>query len=83
MTWNWDVANQVLDDVVIAAGIGWLIVRQFIWRSTDLQRMLRLPVLILAAGLVYVVVELRGGFRWVAATGSSSGSNFSSRSPER
>lgn len=67
MAWDWGLANQVLDDVIIAAGIVVLIVRQFLWRSTDLHRMLRLPALILAAALVYLVVELWGGFHWVAA----------------
>jgi hypothetical protein len=67
MQWDWGAANQILDDVIIAAGIIILIVRQFIWRSTQLHRMLRLPVVIIAAGLVYLVIELWGGFRWVAA----------------
>jgi hypothetical protein len=67
MEWDWGMLNQVLDDVIIVAGIAWLIVRQFIWRSTDLHRMLRLPVVILIGGLVYLVVELWGGFRWVDA----------------
>lgn len=64
---DWGAVNQVLDDVVIVAGIVWLIIRQFVWRSTDLHRMLRLPVLILAGGLVYLVVELWSGFRWAGA----------------
>ncbi|ORC17795.1 hypothetical protein [Rhodococcus qingshengii] len=67
MPWDWSAVNQVLDDVVILAGIGWMIVRQFIWRSTDLSRMLRLPALILAAGLIYVVFEFWGDFRWMVA----------------
>lgn len=67
MHWDWGVANQVADDVIITVGIAVLIVRQFIWRSTQLHRMLRLPVAIIAAGLVYLVIELWGGFRWVPA----------------
>jgi hypothetical protein len=67
MQWNWGAANQILDDVIIAAGIIILIIRQFIWRSTQLHRMLRLPVVIIGAGLVYLAVELWGGFRWVEA----------------
>ncbi|MFT4306880.1 MAG: hypothetical protein QM604_08320 [Microbacterium sp.] len=67
MHWDWGVANQVVDDVIITVGIAVLIVRQFIWRSTQLHRMLRLPVVIIAAGLVYLVFELWGGFRWAPA----------------
>ncbi|SMQ71277.1 hypothetical protein SAMN06295909_2521 [Plantibacter sp. VKM Ac-1784] len=67
MQWNWGTANKSLDDVIIAAGIIILIVRQFIWRSTQLHRMLLLPVVIIAAGLVYLVIELWGGFGWAAA----------------
>ncbi|PPF85598.1 hypothetical protein C5B96_05890 [Subtercola sp. Z020] len=64
---DWETANHILDDVIIAAGIIVLIVRQFIWRSTQLHRMLRLPVVIISAGLVYLGIELWGGFGWVAA----------------
>lgn len=64
---DWGLANQVLDDVMITVGIAVLIVRQFIWRSTQIHRMLRLPVVIIGAGLVYLVIELRGGFRWEPA----------------
>ncbi len=64
---DWGVANQVVDDVIITVGIAVLIVRQFIWRSTHLHRMLRLPVVIIVVGLVYLVIELWGGFRWVPA----------------
>lgn len=67
MTWDWAVANQVLDDVILTVGIAVLIGRQFIWRSTQLHKMLRLPGAILAAGLAYLFVELWGGFRWVPA----------------
>lgn len=66
MNWDWGTANQILDDIIIAVGIVTLIVRQFIWRSTQLHRMLRLPVVIIGAGLVYLVIELWGGFHWVA-----------------
>ncbi len=67
MQWDWGMANQILEDVIVTAGIIVLIVRQFIWRSTQLHRMLRLPVVIIAVGLAYLVIELWGGFRWVAA----------------
>lgn len=67
MQWDWDVANRVVDDVLITVGIVVLIVRQFVWRSTQLHRMLRLPVVIIATGLGYLVIELWGGFRWVEA----------------
>lgn len=67
MRWDWGAINHVLDDVVITLGIAVLIVRQFIWRSTKLHRMLRLPITIIVAGLAYLVVELWGGFRWVPA----------------
>ena len=66
MNWNWGAINQVADNVVIAAGIAWLIARQFIWRSGELKRMLRMPVVVVAAGLAYLAIELWGGFRWVA-----------------
>lgn len=65
MSWDWGAINQIGDDVIITIGIAVLIVRQFIWRSAELQRMLRLPMLIIAAGVVYLVVELWAGFQWV------------------
>lgn len=67
MQWDWGTVNHILDDAIISVGIIILIVRQFVWRSTQLRRMLRLPVAIVGAGLVYLVIELWGGFRWVAA----------------
>ncbi|GAA1880016.1 hypothetical protein GCM10009715_28180 [Paeniglutamicibacter psychrophenolicus] len=66
MNWNWGAINQVADNVIIAAGIAWLIARQFIWRSGELKRMLRMPVVVVAAGLAYLAIELWGGFQWVA-----------------
>lgn len=66
MQWDWGTVNHILDDAIISVGIIILIVRQFVWRSTQLRRMLRLPVAIVGAGLVYLVIELGGGFRWVA-----------------
>lgn len=65
MSWDWGAINQIADDVLITGGIAILIVRQFIWRSAELHRMLRLPVIIIAIGAVYLVVELWGGFHWV------------------
>lgn len=67
MHWDWDIVNQAADDAIITVGIMVLIVRQFIWRSAQLHRMLRLPAVIIAAGLVYLLFELRGGFHWVPA----------------
>ncbi|QHC58928.1 hypothetical protein [Rathayibacter sp. VKM Ac-2760] len=67
MHWDWDTTNRMVDDVAIAAGIIVLIVRQFLWRSTQLHRMLGLPTVIIGAGLVSLAVELWGGFRWVEA----------------
>lgn len=61
------VVNQVVDDILITGGIGVLIVRQFIWRTAELSRMLWMPVLVVAAGLAYLVIELRAGFHWVGA----------------
>lgn len=65
MSWDWGTINQALDDVIITVGIAILIVRQFLWRSAELNRMLRVPVLIIAVGIGYLVVELWSGFRWV------------------
>lgn len=64
---DWAAINQIVDAVLIALGIGVLIVRQFLWRTAQLSRMLRMPALVIAMGLVYLVVELRSGFHWVAA----------------
>lgn len=66
MTWNWIDINQGVDDVVITAGIGVLIVRQFLWRSAQTRRMLRIPTLIIAAGIVYLIFQLWGGVDWRA-----------------
>lgn len=65
-TWNWAGIDQAADTALIVAGIGLLIVRQFIWRSADPRRMLRLPVVIVAAGLVSLVGEVHSGLRWTA-----------------
>lgn len=59
--------TEVVDDLLITAGIGVLIVRQFIWRTAELSRMLWMPAIAVAAGLAYLVVELRAGFHWVGA----------------
>lgn len=66
MNWDWGAINQVADNVIIAAGIAWLIARQFTWRSAELKLMLRIPVVVVAAGLAYLAIELWGGFQWVA-----------------
>ncbi|WP_375401633.1 hypothetical protein [uncultured Amnibacterium sp.] len=65
--WNWGGINQAADTVLIVAGVGVLIVRQFIWRSADPARMLTPPVLIMAAGLVSLVIEVHSGLHWTTA----------------
>ena len=65
MSWNWGTINEVADDALVAVGILILIARQFIWRSAELHRMLRLPLIIVGAGIVYLLAELWGGFHWV------------------
>lgn len=67
MDWNWAAINQVADDVIVTVGIAFLIIRQFIWRSARLDRMLRMPIIIIGAGIVYLIIELAGGFAWVPA----------------
>ncbi len=67
MDGNWGLINEVIDDVIITLGIAVLIVRQFIWRSAVLDRMLRMPIVIILAGIIYLIVELAGGFAWVPA----------------
>ncbi|WP_370935198.1 hypothetical protein [Amycolatopsis sp. cg13] len=74
----------MVDDVLLALGIGILIVRQFQWRSAEPRRMLLMPVLLIVVGLVYLGFELGGGFEsadWllvgelvlVAGTGTAMG----------
>jgi len=67
MGWDWGAINQIADDVIITVGIAILIVRQFIWRSAEPNRMLRMPIVVIAAGIAYLIFELWGGFHWVAA----------------
>ncbi len=67
MTVGWSAINQIADYVIITVGIAVLIIRQFIWRSAELHRMLRLPALIIGAGIAYLVFEVWGGFAWVPA----------------
>lgn len=67
MGWDWGAINQIADDAIITAGIAVLIIRQFIWRSARLDRMLRMPVIVIGAGIVYLVIELSAGFAWVPA----------------
>lgn len=64
---NWTTVNEIADDVILTVGIGFLIIRQFIWRSARLDRMLRMPIVTIGAGVVYLVIELAGGFAWVPA----------------
>ncbi|MFC8800813.1 hypothetical protein ACFT2C_24040 [Promicromonospora sp. NPDC057138] len=65
MSLDWGAINQIADNLIIAVGIAVLIVRQFLWRSAVLHRMLRLPSLVIAAGVGYLGVELGTGFQWV------------------
>lgn len=67
MSIDWTEVNRIADDSLITAGIAFLVARQFLWRRTELDRMLRLPLLVIAAAAVYLVVEFRSGFGWVAA----------------
>jgi hypothetical protein len=67
MTWNWAALDATLNDLVITVGIGFLVVRQFLWRAAEAHRMLRLPAVVLAAGLVSLVLDVLAGSRW--ATG--------------
>ncbi|MFD2469941.1 hypothetical protein [Amycolatopsis silviterrae] len=60
----------MVDDVLIALAVGFLIVRQFRWRSAEPRRMLVTPLVVIAVGLVYLGFELGGGFRaadWLLA----------------
>lgn len=67
MALDWGAINQIVDDVILTVGIAILIIRQFIWRSAQLNRMLRVPVLIIGAGIASLVFELWGGFPWAPA----------------
>ncbi|WP_154606168.1 hypothetical protein [Arthrobacter sp. AQ5-05] len=67
MDWNWGAVNQIADEAIITVGIAVLIIRQFIWRSARLDRMLRMPTIVIGAGIVYLIIELAGGFAWVSA----------------
>lgn len=64
MDWNWGAINQVADDATITLGIAVLIIRQFIWRSARLDRMLRMPIIVISAGVIYLIIELATGFVW-------------------
>ena len=64
-TWDWAAVNGLADEVLVVAGIAVMVVRQFRWRSAELHRLLRLPLLIIGAGTAYLGVELWGGFPWV------------------
>lgn len=59
MALDWGAINHDADDMLVGVGIAILIVRQFRWRSTDLRRMLVLPLVIIAVAVVYLVAELR------------------------
>ncbi|GAB3362809.1 hypothetical protein [Amycolatopsis echigonensis] len=50
----------MVDDVLIVVAVGILIVRQFQWRSAEPRRMLLMPLLLIAVGLVYLGFEVRG-----------------------
>lgn len=65
MNQEWGATNQVADTVIIGLGIAVLIVRQFIWRSGQMRRMLRMPMALIGAGLIYLVIEMHAGNSWV------------------
>lgn len=50
----------MVDDVLIAVAVGILIVRQFQWRSAEARRMLLMPLLVIAVGLVCLGFEIHG-----------------------
>jgi len=64
---DWSAFNQIADYLIVTVGIAVLIIRQSIWRSAELPRMLRLPVLIIVAGIASSMSEIWGGFAWVPA----------------
>lgn len=59
--------NAIADDLLVGAGVTVLIVRQFLWRSAEMHRMLRMPVIVIGAGVVYLVIELRHRLVWSSA----------------
>ncbi|SIS17802.1 hypothetical protein [Williamsia sterculiae] len=63
----WMTVDHVVDDVAIATGVAFLIIRQFAWRTADPGRMARLPAVILAIGVGYSTVDFMTGYRWHAA----------------
>ena len=67
MTPDWGSINQVADEAIVTVGISVLIVRQFVWRSADFSRMLRMPAVLIAVGLVSLAFEVGDGVQWVAA----------------
>ena len=67
MGWNWGAINQIADDIIIIVGITFVFVRQFIWRSARLDRMLRMPVIVTGAGIVFLNIELARGVASVPA----------------
>src|SRR5215210_7652076 len=50
-----------LDDVLVAAGCGVLIARQFMWRTADPVRLLRLPLILLVCGVGELTLHLGRG----------------------
>jgi hypothetical protein len=67
MSWDWSSVNEVTDDAVVAGGIALLVVRQFLWRSAEPRRMLRLPLGVIVVGFGYLGSELRAAGRWTSA----------------
>lgn len=51
----------VFDTLLVALGIGWLIVRQFLWRDADPQTILRLPAAIVGVGTLALGQEIAAG----------------------
>lgn len=64
---SWSALGTIADDVLITLGVVIIVVRQFRWRSAEVRRMLRLPLIIIVAGAGYLGFELVTGLRWVEA----------------
>lgn len=54
---------DLADDILIGAGIAFLIVRQFMWRAADPARLLLMPVIIVIYGIGSVTWDILHGER--------------------
>lgn len=50
-----------IDTVAVTVGIGFLITRQFLWRTADMARLFVLPLSIVGAGVIWVIWEVLQG----------------------